>query len=773
MLNTLDVEISFDDKALSKYTISISKTFKTADEAIIYLLKDKPYIMEKVGSVYVISPKQVKNSKSQRTLEKKKFIISGQLLDENTGEPLPYSYIQTTQGVSMTDESGYFSIVQHSSQSIDLQIQYIGYQALDTILSIGKHLLRLTPKELKLGEVVVSPSPSAMLVQSGKTSGETRINHQIAQHLPGSADNSTFNLLRMMPGVRASGEPSDDLIVWGNNWGESRLVYDGFTIFGLKSFNDQISSVNPYLAKDIRLLKGGYDASQGHRIGAIAEITGNEGDFDKPSIKANVSNYTANIYASVPFKKTSALSVAYRQTFYNMYKKTEVEESEEEHNSLSSPDIFIEPKYDFRDLNVKYAGKAFENDRYYISLYGADDHFESSINHQSYEVDAVEKNRQYGAAANYNRVWNNGNTSKFLFSFSKLQASIDNVSGITEDGAGSLDVFHIKNDIQEFSFNLEHNVNVGERQKIQIGGNWQQYRNAFNKNKDQINVPSLYLTDNIKLNKLSLQVGLRTDWVLKDKVHLQPRLSARYKISEELTATTSFGLYNQYLTRVPFQYRTGSFQMIWNLSDSASLKSTHYLAGLAYSKNGWLLSMEGYVKKNKNQSYFLDNDVLSYNNRLLGVDLYAKKEWNNYTAFASYSLVNSTKPQKTTGQEIKLGAIASYKKFHLSATYVYGDGFPYLATAGHGHDAQEESGKHDNEQGHSETSSEPYSRFDLSLTYKFYLKNVKMQAGGSILNVFDTDNVKYSYRLSNQNNVFNIYTKATPFTPIAFFEIIF
>lgn len=59
-----------------------------------------------------------------------------------------------------------------------------------------------------------------------------------------------------MPGVRVSGEPSDDLIVWDSGISESGIVYDGFTIFGLKNFNDNISSVNPFMVKDIRLMKG-------------------------------------------------------------------------------------------------------------------------------------------------------------------------------------------------------------------------------------------------------------------------------------------------------------------------------------------------------------------------------------------------------------------------------------------------------------------------------------------------------------------------------------
>ncbi|MDR2917250.1 MAG: TonB-dependent receptor [Tannerella sp.] len=776
VLNTLDVEISFDDKALSNYKVSVSKTFNTPEEAIRFLLKDKPFKVEKVGSVYVISPAPPE----EKIVIRKTYTISGELTDKSTGELLPYAYIRTNKGIISTNEAGYFSIVKETKDPMQIHAQYMGFETLDTLLNVGNHKLYLNPATISLDEVVIAPSSSTMLMQSGRTSGEMRINHQIARYMPGSADNSVFNLLRMMPGVRASGEPSEDLIVWGSNWGESRLVYDGFTIFGMKSFNDQIGSVNPYLAKDLRLLKGGYDVSQGNRIGAVTEITGNEGNFKKPSIKANVSNYTANIYASVPIKQSSALSVAYRQTFYNLYNNESIVDNSNENdhgngnNNQASPDIYIEPEYDFRDLNLKYAGRASENDNYYISLYGADDHFKFSVKQQEYKVAATEKNKQYGAAANYNRVWNNSNNSKFLFSYSRFSAAIDNVSGITETQSTPLDVFQIKNTVQEFSLKLEHNFDIGRWNKVQIGGEWQHYTTSFNNTETSINNPSLHITDNISLGKLSLNAGLRADLIPDDKIYLQPRLSARYAFSDELTATASFGLYSQFLTRVPYQYRSGSYQMIWNLTDSTSLSSTQFLAGLAYSKNGWLVNGEGYVKKNRNQLYYIDNTIYALNNTNVGVDIFAKKEWRGQTAFASYSLVNSSNPQEeSTGQEIKVGAICSLKSFCLSATYVYGTGFPYLSTGGHGHGQGNEEGQHGNSHKHSDVSSEPYSRLDLSLIYKMKLKKFRLQTGASVLNAFDTNNVKYSYRLSDQNNVFNIYTKATPFTPVVFFEIIF
>ncbi|KAA6301335.1 MAG: hypothetical protein EZS26_002532 [Candidatus Ordinivivax streblomastigis] len=776
VLNTLNIEISFDDKALSAYNISVSKTFGSPEEALIFLLKDKPFGVEKMSNVYVISllrESTVKQDTRAEKTSKKQFVISGTLSDSESGESLPFAYIQTNSGMVDSNESGFFAINQDTFQPVRVQIRYMGYETLDTLLSMGNHHLSLVPQTIPLAEISVSPSPTAMLMQSGKKSGEVRINHQIARYMPGSSDNSVFNLLRMMPGVRASGEPSEDLIVWGSNTGESQLVYDGFTIFGMKNFNDQISSVNPYLAKDIRLLKGGYDASFGNRIGAIAEITGNDGKTESSAVKVNISNYTANLFTSRPVGKRSALSVAYRQTFYNLYDKTGMNTSTDEHNSLSQPEIYIDPTYDFKDLNLKYAGKASVNDHYYVSLYGADDRFNFSVANQNYEVNALEKSRQYGAAGAYNRVWNNGSSSKLLLSFSQFATGIDNLSGITDNQPTPLDIIHIDNSIQEYSLNLEHTLNVGQHQKLQIGGKWQQYSGSLEDSRSQISNPAVYVIDNISLRKLSLQAGIRADFILNDRVYIQPRLSARYAFSEELTATASLGHYNQFLTRTPFQYNSESYQLIWCLSDSTFLSSTQVLAGLAYSKNGWLFNVEGFLKKNRNELYYIDNTIYPLDNAVSGMDFYAKKEWNKHTFFGSYSLVNTAKPQAATGQEVKLGVICSFHPFYLSSTYVYGTGFAYLSTGGHGHGQENEEQEHGQGHTHSDTSTEPYSRLDLAVTYKLQLKRWRLQAGASVLNVFDTNNVKYNYRLADQNNIFNIYTKATPLTPILFMEIIF
>ena len=651
----------------------------------------------------------------------------------------------------------------------------MGYQAQDTILSPGLNEIRLQSAVFTMDEVIVSPAPATMLIQSGNSPGEIRINHQISKYIPGSNDNSVFNLMRMMPGVRASGEPSEDLIVWGSNMGESKITYDGYTLFGIKNYNDHIGSVNPYMVKDIRILKGGYGSNQGGRIGAITEITGIDGNFNAPSVKATVSNYTMNLFASVPLTKKLNISAAYRQTFYNLYNNENVDLSNSENNPQTIySSIYIKPDYHFNDANLKLSGKAFKDDSYYISLYGANDRFKYSVNQPNeYDVNASEKNRQYGGAASYKRVWENGSTTKVVATFSRLTSLLDNLTILGDKKPTTDDVSHLDNEVQEFSVRLNHYFNIGSRNKVQVGGEWQQYRVSLNELCGELDKPTVYITDNILLDNLTLSAGVRVDMPLNKKVYVQPRLSGTYKISEELTATASWGLYNQFLTRTAYQYDESGFQTVWTMADSTFTKAMHTTAGIAYSKNGFLVSMEGYYKTTKNSQYFLDNTVYKIDNTILGADLFAKKLIRNHTLYGSYSINRLSKPQNELSHEIKVGGIGAFDPFYFSLSYVYGTGFSYISTGGHGHGQGNEEGQHGSEHEHTDYSDEPYSRFDIGATYRAQIKKVRLQAGVSLLNVFGTKNIKYNYQISGQNTATNIFTKATPFTPTVFLEIIF
>lgn len=697
----LKVQISFDSRALSKYKVSVERTFLSPNEAINYLLSDKPFICEEIGGVFVISSKP----------EPKK-----------TPKPIK----EEVKGGATTLPS-------------------------EEIPSINANISEIT---------ITAAMPTYSPIISDESTSTFITEQRVARLMPGSGDNSVFNLLRLMPGIRASGEPSDELIVWGSTAGESRIVFDGIPLFGMRGFNDNISFINPYLVKDIKVLKGGYGASYGNQIGAVAEISGNAPNVIRPSVKANISTLTANVYGSLPISKRSALSIAYRRTFYDLYDnqvfnpfngRRPIKVSKSVRPRPTTQTAYITPKYLFSDLNLSYSGTLFDRDEYRISLYGAKDKFSYTADYESDEtIEGMQESRQYGASASYKRFWNEGSVSKLSLSFSRLNTFDEETNRQTMD-------FYA----EQYSATLSHSQVIGKFQRLEAG--FQMDR--FSVVGGMLLKPSLFLSDKISIGLFSFNAGLRGDF-LPSKINLQPRLSATVSLSKGFNIFTSWGLYNQYMTRLPYNIKDKQYMLIWGINDQ--LKATHTVLGLSYkSPVGFSATLEGFSKNISGAVRLSEEGISSEDISLLGGDLFLKYDFKRGSLFGSYSLINSK--DDGIGHELKFGSLINLKPFILSANYIYGTGFTLLNYSG-GEGKGNAFGRPSNAT--LTNIDKPYSRFDIAATYRLYLKGFTLQTGVSLINLFNTENLKYSYTIQGKNDPITLYSGAMPFTPMFFLEIL-
>jgi len=230
----------------------------------------------------------------------------------------------------------------------------------------------MDPSATLLREAVLEGYETGNALQSGNVPGVVKINHVVAAFLPGNGDNSIFNLMRMMPGVRSVGEQSG-LSVWGSKPGESTLLLDGAKLFSMNGYNEQISLVNPFMIKEITLHKGAYGSQFGNQTGAIAEVTGISGNNKKAELKFNLNNQTANIFTSLPFGNGNVVSASYRQTFYGLF--SPLSSGNTAGNGASRNEIQVDPDYTFRDANVRLTGNKPGKSSYKISLLGSNDIF--------------------------------------------------------------------------------------------------------------------------------------------------------------------------------------------------------------------------------------------------------------------------------------------------------------------------------------------------------------------------------------------------------------
>ena len=795
--------LSFDDKQLSAYKLTLNKKFASPVQAFDYLDQGLPLtyeVSEGVTVFFTVQPPE----------EKREYVLAGRISDLTSHETLPFSAILINQAGLISDAKGNFSYTSTTDSIFSLIISYLGYYILDTVVTYGTHYnFRLTPSVIALEEIVVVGSEVARSIQTGVSPGISKLNHKIAYYLPGNGDNSIFNLLRLQPGVLAAGEQSADLILWGSYEGQSQIVFDGFTLYGMKNFNDNISAVNPYMAKDIKVMKGGYGAEYGERVGGIVDITGVDGNRLSPSIQFTINNMTLNGKASVPFRKKSSLLLAYRQTFYNLYSAYKSSSSGGGYGrgrqSSSGADYSIIPDYGFRDLNLKYSGSGRKSN-YFISLYGGMDHFSYTFDYEAGRLNTIinpgEENLQLGGTAFYGFNWKEKNTSNITLSYSSLQTDRE-ITEETERTSGnqnsSSTTMQNKVSINEINSRFDNKLVLSEKHMADIGLGLLYYYTTTRESQDQVltgdenanlKIPYVYLQDNITLlKKITLRPGIRADLyippqrgvenpvgITAEKIYFQPRVSVSYSITDHFRVNAATGIYNQFVAKNMTLDTAGNYTMDWSLCDGGDIKvlnSQSVTLGCSFNKHGFTASIEGYLRNTGGITRYLKIGEITTpyegDGRTKGLDLFVKKDFKHQTLWISYTLSKTEEyfPYFPTDEyipamhdqrhELKFAGLANIKSFHFSANYVYGSGVPdpgaLPAVADY---------------------AQPYSRLDVAAVYKFSRKKIHLDAGISVLNVFNTENIRYSNYIripTDDTGTISLYTGAVPRTPAVFLNV--
>ena len=789
------LQFSFNDNHLAQYQVTVSQTFSNPEDALGFLLKELPLVFKKSGEVYVVFSREPATAPT-------KYVLSGTLYDNSSGGPLPYVHLMFNDQGMVSNQNGQFSYLASNDSMVHMKASYLGFYILDTLLFPGTWLsIGLSPSVMGLEEVVITGKPIEYGIQAGKTPGTLRLNHQVARHLPGNGDNSIFNLLRLQPGILAAGEHTNDLIIRGSDAGQSQVLFDGFTVFGLKNFNDNISAINPYMVKDIQIMKSGYDARYGERIGGIVNITGADGSLAAPQLKVNLNNMTVNGYGSLPLFKRTALSVAFRKTYYDLYKDKTFSTTDQRRGHLRQrADIYLAPEYDFYDLNAKYSGSFSNGDNFYLSMFRASDKFSydfvQRLDMNQIKSNTTENSGQLGGAVYYNKLWKNGNNSALYAGYSAMGKALHRKQQIRRVSGPFVyhDLDNLSyNSIGELSSTWSNRTRLGQRHLLETSLGLIQ--NSYSYRKDTFDIVVVdetrksgrtvgYIQDNLNAGKLlDIKYGIRFDYLANmRKWYWQPRISAIYRPFDHYTISAAWGHYNQFITKNALTDRVGNIRYLWLMADGNKapvLSAWHHVLGLSRHNNGVTISVEGYFTKSDGLSRIMKepdgSQKMYYGNSISkGVDIYVKKELDHHTLWASYTLANTLEhfnyfntetyaPARFDQRhELKLAGIFSLGRFYLSANYVYGSGFPeaYLPVD-----------LTDNPAGNY------YSRLDGALTYKLLSRRIHIEGGVSVLNIFNRENIKYDNFLRipvlDNSNTITVHAEAVPFTPAIFLNLEF
>ncbi len=217
------------------------------------------------SGTYVLTP--------ARTLIPAPGSVGGVVLDQTTGEPLPFAHVllaDVSSGTA-TDATGLFNFAQIRPGRYRIMATYLGYGVQTDTVQVrpAEHTelkISLEPVSLYIAPLIVEDTRS---VKDQDAASELWYNNTSGfRHT--LAETDLLRGLNQLMGVQV-GDAMADVHVQGGESGEHQFRLDGVPLFEPVHLRGLLGAFNPFALQKITLYKAGFGAPQGsHLSGVIA-----------------------------------------------------------------------------------------------------------------------------------------------------------------------------------------------------------------------------------------------------------------------------------------------------------------------------------------------------------------------------------------------------------------------------------------------------------------------------------------------------------------------
>jgi len=532
--------------------------------------------------------------------------VAGYITDKSDGETLPYAnvYLDGEPLGASTNDKGFYIIDGIEAGEHILIASYLGYtDFVDTIDVLENKQIRL--------DIELSPSAEvgkAIVVETRREGGEMDLTtgHLIlaqkqVQRTPQVAEPDLFRTMHLLPGVTAPSDFSSALYIWGGTPTQNLVTLDGIEVYNATHLGGAMSAFNVDAIKEVNLIKGGFPAKWGGRIGSVLEIINREGNRKAVHGIGEISLLSSKATVYGPFPKSLTAGtwmVSFRRTYYDLIT-----------GAMKNADLIdFDFPYHFTDIHTKLT-KDFDNgDKLSATYYYGADVFD-------FEDDDDNDN----SSDKFKFGWGNNTFStnlthlfspKYFGHFMLAYSQFNDEFKITEDGqtsdfmqdyvkdftARGMLTTSIPNHTLEFGLETKYLSILNKIQSPDYGEPLWDWKN-------EAGIISLYGQDEWKPNPIwRFELGLRNEFCTSGSYfRSSPRLSIMRRIDEKSRLKFASGLYYQYFQSVPkFEEMGLSLFDTWVLSQENIHPSwaTHFvLRGETEKIWDIPLSLDLYFKK--------------------------------------------------------------------------------------------------------------------------------------------------------------------------------
>ncbi|MDB4924811.1 TonB-dependent receptor [Mucilaginibacter sp.] len=776
------------------------------------------------------------------------FTISGKVIDQGTGESLPASIItiRNSKISTTTNVDGNFTIVNVPADTCKLDITYMGYRA-DTF--------ELTPENIKenitiglfasnkaLNEVVINDKRTESLMSTDKRRVSVlQISPQKLETLPSLGEKDILRSFQLMPGVSGSNESSSGVYVRGGTPDQNLVLFDGFTVYQVDHLYGFFSAFNSNAVKDVTLYKGGFSAKYGGRLSSVTDMVGKEGNKKEANYGIDLSLLSANAFAEMPLGNQSTLLLAYRHSYQGpLYNKIFQKFNSTQTTSGGggggtggpprgggggrfgggSSSVTVPTSY-FYDLNAKYTYTPDQKNLFSWSLYQGNDNLDNSriLNLPSFfagggNLNSTDKTTygNLGSSLKWSRQWSPKLYSNTLLSYSTYHSDRNNSTALTSTNASGVSTTvnsgtFETNNVKDLSFKSDWEWQFKNNYKLLFGTFVSHQDVAYNYSQNDTSI----LVDQHRqavtggvyteveanpTDKLQIKPGVRTTYYNQtSKLYFEPRLSATYTVTDQLTLKASTGRFNQFTDKVIREDVLSGSRDFWVLANGSTIPvatANHYISGFSYETKDFLVDVEGYYKQlggltqyserqtgNRRTGITLEQHFYTGTGYTRGVEVLLQKTRGNYTGWISYTLADAINnfaiyggefpANQDTKHEFKTVHMYKYGRWSFAATWIFATGRPYTAPlssftindyAGNSHNYLTISAENGERLPN-------YSRLDAAVTYDLIKTDSRKigSIGFSLFNMYNRANVWYKQYTIVNNQVITSNVDYLGFTP--------
>ncbi|MDZ4751278.1 MAG: carboxypeptidase-like regulatory domain-containing protein [Flavobacteriales bacterium] len=692
-----NIKFGFDTRAMDSLEVNLQLENVKLSEVLDGIFEGSNYTYSVLGKsvvIYGLEP-EPENFEPTRT----NFTWRGQIRDKRTGEPLPFANIRTSGAFTVTDEMGRFILKEIPFDTSTVMINYVGYAEIKIRLTpdliAQERSILLEQNRVLLPQAVIVGVRLPLLETTDIISTQA-MNPLDLSVLSGNGEPDAMRTAQLLPGVAATLESSSGLVIRGSSADQSLVSFDGFSIYHLDHFYGIFSAFNSNAIKNMRIHKGGMDASFGGRSAGWVEITGKEGNRYTPKLQLDLSMLSLGLLFESPIGKSEKASVLvafrrsytdqlftplFRKLFNTSYNSSIAVVDDDAPNEVDIFERESDPDFRFFDLITKVSLRPNKDHSVQLSAFRGRDKLgftyflSSDQGRYNYAYNDDNSWGSDGIGARWQ--WNKGDFRlKTSIGYSIYRSSLfsndtitDILFGLEEVNKGEFD-----NSLEDGRLHVDaaqsyknHDVHLGiQANDIRTLRKSLGNSNRFEESNQKSNEVTLYLLDRWSLTKgIKLVPGLRATYYAQEEddvknlneFWLEPRLNLTAKVSEKSTFKLGTGRYYQAIHRLRTQSLLLNSPDLWSMSDGKSLPLTysdHFIGGFTWKDEGWTIDAEVFYKENydsfENLStyYFMSggidpnsDSIIVGNGTNTGLELLVQKDFKQSHLWFSYTLSES------------------------------------------------------------------------------------------------------------------------------------